>query len=305
MFWIGTNEGLYKAAFDKNRLHIIQSFNDIKNQPIPKNINSIFEDHFGMVWIGTKDDGLYKYNQEQDTFKHYTFNPKNELSISSHHINALYQDDFNVLWIGTAQGGINKLDLSQKPFINYSNNPYDSFSISDNLITSILEDKQGYLWISGYNSPLVKSKSTINSSTIGKLQFENLQSRLPWAEGDIMRCIYEDQKGFIWLGSDNAITIYNPANNKFKKITIENKENITFQDHFRNIIQIDENNILLAGNQIIVLENPWEDIKNNTKPVLKIKSKFDLKNNRVQAILKDEERFILVRNLQRTSKRCI
>ena len=287
IFWIGTQEGLYKATFDENRLHILQSFNDNKIQLIPKNINSVFEDNFGMIWIGTKDNGLYKYNQEQDSFKHYTFDPKNEFGLSSHQINALYQDDFNVLWIGTAQGGINKLDLSQKPFINYSSNPYDSFSISDNLITSILEDKRGYLWISGYNSPLVRSKSTVNSKTISKLKFDNLLSELPWSEGDIMRCIYEDQKGFIWLGSDNAVTIYNPVNNKFKKITFENKENIIFQDHFRNIIQIDENNILLAGNQIIVIEDPWEDIKNKSNPVLKIKSKFDLKNNRLQAILKN------------------
>ncbi|MEP5341550.1 MAG: two-component regulator propeller domain-containing protein [Algibacter sp.] len=287
IFWIGTHEGLYKATFDENRLHIIQSFNNTKKQPVPEKVNSIFEDHLGMVWIGTKDDGLYKYNQELNTFEHYAFNQKNELSISSKQINTLYEDDFNVLWIGTAQGGISKLDLTQKPFINYSNNPYDSFSISDNLITSILEDKQGYLWISGYNSPLIKSKNTINNTDISKLKFKNLQSKLPWSEGDIMRCIYEDQKGFIWLGSDNAITIYNPLNNKFKKITFLNTENNPYTDHFRNIIQIDENNLLFAGNKIIVVENPWKQIKNNTKPILKIKSEYDLKNNRVQVILKD------------------
>jgi signal transduction histidine kinase/DNA-binding response OmpR family regulator/ligand-binding sensor domain-containing protein len=287
LFWIGTHEGLYKAAFDKNRLHIIQSFNNIKNQTVPKKVNSIFEDHFGMVWIGTKDDGLYKYTQEQDTFEHYTFNKKNELGLSSHQINVLYQDDFNVLWIGTAQGGINKLDLTQKPFINYSSNPYDNFSIPDNLITSILEDKRGYLWISGYNSPLVRSKSAINSNTINKLRFDNLQSKIPWSDADIMRCIYEDKRGFIWLSSKKAVTVYNPENNKFKKIIFQNKEKVLFQDDFRNIIQIDENNILLAGNQIIVVENPWEEIKNKTNPALKIKSKTNFKNKRIQAILKE------------------
>ncbi|KJD35997.1 hypothetical protein PW52_05095 [Tamlana sedimentorum] len=287
IFWIGTNEGLFKATLDNNRLHVIESFNNRKLEFVPKKVNTIFEDHFGMVWVGTIDKGLFKYNQEQDAFEHYTFNQKNELGLSSHQINALYQDDFNVLWIGTAQGGINKLDLTQKPFINYSSNPFDAFSISDNLTTSILEDKRGHLWISGYNSPLVRSKTTINSNTINKLQFENLQSQLPWSEGDIMRCIYEDKKGFIWLGSDKAVIIYNPANKKFKKVTFQNKENVPFKDDFRNIIQIDENNVLFAGNQIVIVENPWEEIKNKTKPVLKIKSKSDLKDSRVNTVLED------------------
>ena len=290
IFWIGTNnEGIYKATLDKNRLHIIQTFKSTKKQPVPEKVNTIFEDHTGMVWIGTKDDGLYKYNQEQNTFNHFSFNQKDELGLSSHQINALYQDDFDVLWIGTAQGGINKLDLTQKPFINYSSNPYDSFSISDNLITSILEDKRGYLWISGYNSPLVRSQKSINSNNINKLKFDNLQSKLPWSEGDIMRCIYEDQRGFIWLGTNNAIIIYNPLNSKFKKVILKDNKNLPYQDHFRNIIQIDKNNILLSGNNIIILENPWQEIKNKTKPVLKIKSEVDLKNNRLQTILKDGE----------------
>ncbi|WP_159020744.1 two-component regulator propeller domain-containing protein [Algibacter sp. L3A6] len=287
LFWIGTNRGLYKATIDNNRLHIIQSFDNGELQSIPEKINTIFEDHFGMVWIGTTDNGLYKYNQEQNDFEHFTFNQKNEGGLSSHQINALYQDDFNVLWIGTAQGGINKLDLTQKRFINYSSNPFDYFSISDNLITSILEDKRGYLWISGYNSPLVRSKTIINSKNSSNLQFENLESQLIWIEGDIMRCIYEDQKGFIWLGSDNALTIYNPLNNKFKKVTFQNKENQPFRNNLRNIIQIDENNILIAGNKIAIIENPWAEIKYKTKPVLKIKSYSDLKDNRVNAVLKE------------------
>ncbi|GAA3651208.1 hybrid sensor histidine kinase/response regulator transcription factor [Flavivirga jejuensis] len=283
IFWIGTHYGLYKVTFDKKRLHIIESFNDLKKQTVPQKIISIFEDHYGMVWIGTKGDGLYKYNQDQNTFEHYAFDQKNELSISSNLINTLYQDNFNVLWIGTAQGGINKLDLTQKPFINYSNNPYDSSSISDNLITSILEDSRGYLWLSGFNSHLFRSKTTIKNKNIRKLQFEDLDSNLELLNDDIIRCIYEDDKGFIWFGSDNTLTIYNPLNNKFKKVAFQNTES----EHFRNIIQIDNKKMLFAGNHIIVVENPWEEIKNSDAPVLQVKSDFNLERGRIQAIVKD------------------
>ena len=86
------------------------------------NVQSIAEDQDGMIWIGTKDHGLYKYNAEEGTYSNYSYDPKNKLGLSSAYINALFHDDYNVLWIGTAQGGINKLDFTQKQFINYTNN---------------------------------------------------------------------------------------------------------------------------------------------------------------------------------------
>lgn len=288
ILWIGTSQGLYKATLEE-RLQIINAFNDSKKQSFPVIVNTILEDHSGMVWIGTEDNGLYKYNQKEDTFKHYGYDQKNELGLSSKYINAIYQDDFNVLWIGTAQGGINKLDLTQKPFITYSNDPYDPYSISDNLLTSILEDNRGRLWISGYHSTLFRSTNSVNDKTIGKLKFEDLQAKLSLAKGDIIRCIYEAENGFIWLGSDNAVIVYNPLKKQFKKAVFKNNGNSYSVNPVWQIIQIDKTHMLLGGNEILVVENPWQDLKKNNDPLLNIKSIYDLRNECVQAILKDDK----------------
>lgn len=287
IFWIGSTKGLYKGTLDENRLHIIQDFNYSKKHSIPKYVNTIFEDHSGMVWIGTKDDGLYKYNQVEDSFHHYPFNPKNDLGLSSHQINVLFQDDFHVLWIGTAQGGINKLDLTQKPFFNYSSNPYNSTSISDNLITSILEDSHGRLWMSGYNRPLFRSINTVTGKTISQLKFEDLKDSLPLPDGEIIRCIYEDEEGFIWLGGDYSVLVYNPIRNQFKNVDFQNDGESFRINQIRKIIQIDKTHMLLGGRQIIVLENPWRDIQSQNNLTLKVKSTIDLKNERVQAVVKE------------------
>ena len=289
IFWIGTNQGLYKATLDENRLHIIQTFDNLKNQIPPTKISTIFEDHSGMVWIGTKDNGLYKYNQELDTFEHFKFSKKNELGISSNFISALYQDDFNVLWIGTAQGGINKLDLTQKPFITYSSKPHDNYSIQDDLLTSILEDSRGKLWLSGYHSPLFRSVNKVNKGNISKLKFEDLEAKLPFPDSNIMRGIYEDDNGYIWLGSNKSVIVYSPFADKFKKVSFQNKNGAFELNHVREFLQIDKNHMLLAGNQIVIVENPWQQIKKNNTPLLTIKSIVDLQNNLVQTLLKNNE----------------
>ena len=132
IFWIGTGRGLYKAIIDGEQLRILEkvellTWDDHLVSDI--GILSVFEDRSGSIWIGSGNEGIFRFNPEKNGFEHYGFDPKNEDGISSARINCFYQDDFNVLWVGTAQGGINKLDMSQKQFINYSHDPYDKHSL--------------------------------------------------------------------------------------------------------------------------------------------------------------------------------
>ncbi len=287
IFWIGTDKGLYKTTIDGTRVHVINNFSNIKGKNVPLGINAIYEDNSETVWIATIDNGLYKYDQEQEIFEHFKFDLKNKLTLSSQKINAVYQDDFNVLWIGTAQGGINKLDLAQKPFITYTNNPYDKYSISDNLVTSILEDSKGRLWVAGYNKGLFRSINLVNDKNINNLKFESFKNQIKLLDTNVIRCIYEDDKGYIWFGTDNTLIVYNPKNNQFKKVTFTSNSIQTI----RNIHQIDKEHILLAGNLIFILKNPWEIIDKNKNPKLNIKSILPLNSNRVQAFLKDNKGF--------------
>lgn len=282
LFWIGTLNGVYRATLEGSKAHII---NDEQNKNKPKFIvKTIFKDNNDIIWIGTMDHGLYKYNTEKDSYYNYSYDPKNKLGISSPFINVLFQDDYNVLWIGTAQGGINKLDFSQKQFINYSNNPYDSTSIGDNLITSILEDSKGYLWVSCYNKPLFKSIDKVTQSTVKNLKFNDLSSRFPLSKLDVIRCIYEDKKGFIWFGTDFSIVVYNPVKNAFQKLDLQHPDINKFEPFYRKIVQLDDNHMLLAGNTIVVLNNPWDNINNND---VKITSILKLNANKVHTVVYD------------------
>ncbi|MCM4172633.1 hypothetical protein DHD32_14170 [Arenibacter sp. TNZ] len=289
IFWIGTERGLSKATLDGDKAHIISSFNiDKKINPTSSAIivDVIYEDHSGSVWIGTTDNGLFKYLEDEGSFQHFSYDPLNTFGLSSQNINALFQDDFNVLWVGTAQGGINKLDLTQKQFISYSNNPYDKQSLADNLLTAILEDTKGRLWLSGYNNPLFRSTTTVNDQTFNSLQFENLENRFPISDLDIVRSIYEDNKGYFWFGTDNSLVVYNPSNDQFKKVTLAKDGIQLFNKEIRNICQVGENDVLLVGSQLTVVKNPWPIIDSYKNPNIEVKSVISLENGVGHTLLK-------------------
>ncbi|MDW5289688.1 two-component regulator propeller domain-containing protein [Formosa sp. PL04] len=290
LFWIGTKKGVFKVTIDGDTAHILNDFstsNNLKSLSSKLSVNTIFQDHSGIIWVGTTNEGLYKYDQEQDLLEHFDNDPKNKLGLSSNFIKALYQDDFNVLWIGTAQGGINKLDLSQKPFINYTNNPFDPDSILDNLITTIFEDKKGRLWVSGYNESLIRSINVVNEETISKLKFEDLKNKIPLDVQGTIRCIYEDKHGFLWFGGDDTLMVYNPKTNQFKKLVLRNEGTPIKIQSIRDIIQIDENNILLAGNLIAVLSNPWKKIEDENSADIDASSFINMGYQRVHNVLVD------------------
>ncbi|PIB30414.1 hypothetical protein BFP77_04570 [Maribacter sp. 4U21] len=287
--WIGAEKGLYKISLQSSIPKIIKNFNDIlgSNSTNPYfSVDTIFEDNNSIVWVGTENDGLYKFDTNTDSHYHYVYDPRNEFGLSSQNINTLYQDDYNVLWIGTAQGGINKLDLRQKQFVSYTHNPYDSESLSDNLLTAILEDKNGILWLSGYNKPLFRSKSIINKNTLNSLKFEDLRSKFPTEDGDIVRSIYEDDKGYLWFGTDQSVIVYNPSKKEFKKVEITHDGIQLINEEIRDIYQVGENNMLLLGNKIVILKNPWEDIDLSGNPTLEVASVTSLGSKKGHKLLR-------------------
>lgn len=89
------------------------------------NVYSIFKDHNGVLWLGTKPQGLFRLTPFGLGFqvKHYTYSAKDPYSISSNNVYSIVEDSRHRLWIGTYKGGLNMLDLnaSQERFVNKNN----------------------------------------------------------------------------------------------------------------------------------------------------------------------------------------
>ena len=151
-------------------------------------IMTIAEDKDGIIWAGTNEEGILKYDGQSWT--------KYDLSNSSFDINFIWTiavDSFNNKWFGT-YGSTNGL-------LRYDNQNWSIFNISDyglsgSSIFSIAFDTSNNLWMGTYWDGLANfdgdtTWKIFNSSNSGILQ--------PQEE---INCVAIDKDGFLWYGSD-------------------------------------------------------------------------------------------------------
>lgn len=136
--YVATNQGVY-------RFNVIQDRFDIVNQ-FPNNcrIQTLFEDHEGVIWAGTSTKGLYYYNPANGQHGEFKLNSTNRNRNST--INHIYEDKQHNLWFATEEG-IKKYDRNTN-----QTSHYDMDNGMPSAVTfRIEEDNKGYLWISTAN----------------------------------------------------------------------------------------------------------------------------------------------------------
>ncbi len=147
--------------------HFEFKFENFKNDPADVNslsnnlIRSIHEDKSGVIWIGTSEGGLNKFQRNRRKFRHYQQEVGNRNSLSAKSVSSIYQDQNGVLWIGTYGGGLNKLlpgeiNEASSTFLHYLNDPNNSKSLSSDVVLSIFQDRFDTHWLGTINGGLAK-----------------------------------------------------------------------------------------------------------------------------------------------------
>jgi len=287
--WIGTNAGLYHTFYENDRLISLGIYFDSDKGGLNKKseILSLYKDKENNLWIGTKNNGVLRYDTKKADFISFKHDSKYENGLSSNRINCFYEDSFGVLWIGTAQGGINKFDKNQKPFQNYSHNPYDDKSLSSNLITDLTEDADGRIWISFFGSTISRTKEKLNLETGNQVYFERLEKQLSKLSRQWVLRLYQDFKGYWWVSTNRGLYLYDEKNDKLKSVHLKVEGEVINPIFNRVIDQVNADQIMLAGSNIFILNNPWGNILNSS-PIEIDERLFDLgKDNQVNDYLKD------------------
>lgn len=187
--WFGTQDGLnkydgYKVTVYKHNIHNPQS--------LPANhITTICEDKEGNLWVGTRTEGLSRYDRSRDVFLNFKNSASNS-SISNNSITIAYKDKRSNLWIGTAKG-LNLFEKKSGKFKRYTSVTKDNATISDNTITAIFEDDEQRLWIGTSNGLNLLDRTT------GK--FTRYVDKAKNNGGNFINSICEDDNHQLWLGT--------------------------------------------------------------------------------------------------------
>ncbi len=194
--WIGTAKGLCKLI-KRNGSHFSFKKIELPQQTEALFVQDIKEDTFGNLWIGTKNNGLLKYNQKLKKLISFQENvTQNQIGID---VRSLDFDKKGVLWLGTYNGVYN---LQKNGFVQkIYNNPDKKTSFGK--IKSIYTDRKGSVWLgSYYNGISVWDDSNNNFTNI------NQNSGKSALSFDVVSSIVADANKTIYIGTEGGgITI--------------------------------------------------------------------------------------------------
>ena len=215
VLWIGTNQ----AGLDRFNpgtgtfSHYTHDPLDLGSLSDP-GVSVLYLDRSGILWVGTYFYGLNKvvYGPLKLKFKTYRHEPRNNNSLSVDNVRAILEEpgsSGDIIWIGTEGGGLDRWDRKAGRFTHYRHEPDNPGSISDNYIYCLHIDGPGTLWV-GTASNLHKmgKDGRFYPCTPDALNPPYSQRLLL---GQSVRCIYEDRKGILWIGTiDGGLTKFDP-----------------------------------------------------------------------------------------------
>jgi ligand-binding sensor domain-containing protein len=146
--WMGTQKGLLRFDGYKTKLYKF----GIQNPYLY--INAMLEDKEGILWIGTRYEGLFRYDRFSDTFRHYSINPNQSNRRVDDFIHFMFQTRDGHLWLVLRDGVFQILaefDPKTGKVEKYSAHEKGSHYLPTVLQIDFLEDRTGRIWIGGKN----------------------------------------------------------------------------------------------------------------------------------------------------------
>jgi ligand-binding sensor domain-containing protein len=203
--WIGT---LFRGLFEYD-------LRTKKGHPISlpdscKEINLIYADRSGAVWLGTDRNGaIAYYDQQFHVFETVDGNPT---SLSNNTVNAIYEDAYNTIWIGTLRG-LNKYDKNRKKFKYYAPTSarFQNNGLNGNMVWNFYEDTSGILWIGTYEGGL----NRYNKDSASWKYYTKKNAGL---SNNAVYSICKEGDNILWLGTRSGLNKFDISRGIVEKV---------------------------------------------------------------------------------------
>ena len=292
LIWIGTYSGV--STFDP-----YSTIGHYKNDPFnsksinEKAVSGIYEDDDGLLWIGTSSSGVNILNKDRDVIECLTtanglsnnritditgagdyifiatyngLNVVNKISgeieiydeedgLASNIVKKLFYDELGYLYIGSASG-LDALNLNDRSVINL-NYILEEIGISSKNISAIYRDSKRNFWLGTFvDNGLIKIDADTGIINV----FKNKENDSLSLSDNTIRCIGENSKGEIWIGTNFGLNRYNEKDDTFTSYTT--KDGLA-NNTIYGILFDDKDNPWVSTNLGIAKINIDTDVINN------------------------------------------
>lgn len=283
VFWVSTLQKIF----------MVNEFGDVLKEytkmegatglsiSMDENVFRMFKDSFGNLWVGSKKNGLFKYDVSTDSFRQVVIhNPFNPLEVNA--LRVITEGPDKKLWFGT-EHGLFIYDPGKGSFQHYTQS-YDESpgTLSDKAIYAIYKSKEGIMWIGTYFGGVNIVKPHENS--FKTLKADGGQKQL---SGRAVSDIIQDRHGRIWIATeDRGISIWDRTTGSISYLRNEVGKNSLTVNNIHCIYE-DDHDVFWIGTFLGGINK--YDLKNKTFTIYKKsqEEKASFPNNMIYSIVKD------------------
>ena len=215
--WVGTH-GAFELFNPRSKVFIHYKSDAFDKRSLNRNssVSSLFNDKTGVLWVGTDDGGINKYDQNLSVFDKYQNNPFDANSLSFNTVMSFSENKNGDIWVGTSGGALNLWKPGENRFVRIEPNPNNSNSLASYSILSLYPSKvDDALWIGTYGAGLDRynpGTKTFRHYSVGS-SFNQLNN-------DAIYGLLEDSKGNVWIATNGGgVNVLNPKTGFITKYT--------------------------------------------------------------------------------------
>lgn len=207
--WVGTRKGIYLLNERNGDWILEQAFPDSESHAglNASHIKSINGDKQGNFWVGTHNNGIFKWDRKLNQIKNFR---SEHQSLSHNNIRSVAISPDGEIWAGTF-GRLNRFDSKSERFQQDLTENTNGIFLVDYSVRAVFFDSKGSLWIGTYYDGVKYFHKEIN-------RFRRYQ-RNPIGNGlnsNIINCFEETADGNLWIGTGGGgLNFLNRKNGRF------------------------------------------------------------------------------------------
>jgi len=238
---------------------IIPEDPNTRQKPVIKRYNDdkwtfvIFEDSDGILWGGTWDKGLWRFNDKTEEFTHFYHNSDDSSSVCDNIIWAINEDKNKNIWIGGHGSGISILPSNEKnklspKFLNIKPEKKNKKGLSHKTINSFCPARDGTMWVGtgGGLNKLLNNTDSLFYIDKSKIRFESYHIKEGLPSENIVGII-EDDYGNLWMSTTNGISKFTPSTNTF--VNYNESDGLQSNEFWHNAYFKNADGMLFFGGQ--------------------------------------------------------
>jgi PAS domain S-box-containing protein len=293
--WFATGDGVYQLNLQPKPFHNLRHDSSDPNSLGSDEINAVYEDHQGILWVATKNSGLDRVDRQTGQVTHYLHIPEDPASLSFDNIRSIAPSQDGSLWLATYGGGLDKFNPLTGKSIHYRHDPEDAASLGSDLTTCVFEDADGLVWVGTYDAGVDRFAPDQETFTHFR---SDLAAPHKLSDNSVV-LIYADHSGMLWIGTATG------GLNRYDRGT----GTITFYQHNRqDPDSLSSNNIsaVLQDSRGVLWVGTWNEGLNRMKPDMTGFSHYypshGLGSESVYGILADDQGYLWLSSTHGLSK---